>query len=469
VYNPQPENPPQPVYNYQPENPPQQGYTQPPPYYPPQPEYPPAPVNPPAPKPERKKAGTKKLAIIISSCAAVVVLAIAAVIFLNIQADRAATAAAYEEAVTLMEQGRYARAKEMFLELGDYNDSEDLVVECQKIMDYEMATQLMDRGSHREAKTAFEALGSYRNSSELAIECQKIMDYEAAVQLLNNGNYTAAKAAFDALGNFRDSAVLAAECQTEIDYISAIGFMESESYELAIVIFTNLGSYKDSEELAEECGNWINYIEAVALMAAENHHAARDLLTPLADVWFEDSIFLIQDCNNIINYNDGLKALEDGLFYTAYRHFRMAGGYSDAYEKMDLCIQDQPASGQIYRNPDYTGSAVSLRIRTPRNDTRPTFIKIYAENGTLVSSVFIRGGDSPTVRLPANTYMIKTAYGENWFGPDEMFGDDNAYYQTLLLEGSTLYAFQRNYNYTLTLRDAVDGNVGTQNESRGGF
>ena len=463
VYNPQPEPPPQPVYSPQPEYPSQTVYI-------PQPEYPPQPdFYQPPPKPERKKLGAKKLIIIFSSIAAVIAIAVTAVIFLNIQANRAAIAAAYDEAVMHMDGGRYAQAKEMFIELGDYNDAQELVIECQKRMDYNLAMQFMDRGNHREAKTAFDALGSYRNSSELAIECQRIIDYDEATQLMNNGKYPEAKAAFDVLGSFRDSAALAADCQTEIDYINAFELMESDEHEQALAMFITLGTYKESVFHAEWCSNWINYKEAIALMAMDDHIAARVLLEPLVELWFEDSLFLFQECSNVINYNDGLKAFEEDLFYTAYRLFRMAGGYSDANEKMALCIQDQPASGQFYRNPDYSGTAVSLRIRTPRNDTRPTFIKIYTENGIHVASVFIRGGDSPTVRLPANTYMIKSAYGENWFGPEEMFGDDNAYYQTLLLEGRTTYAFSRNYNYTLTLRDAVDGNVGAQNESRTGF
>ena len=89
----------------------------------------------------------------------------------------------------------------------------------------------------------------------------------------------------------------------------------------------------------------------------------------------------------------------------------------------------------------------------------------------LVSTIFLRGGSSHTVRLPVGTYMIKTAYGDNWFGTDEYFGDENAVYVTLFLEGGITHDFRRNFIYTLTLRDSdISDTIGAWlNEGRDGF
>ena len=424
------------------------------------------PVYYPVPAPERKKLSKKALILILSSCAAVLVLATITAAYFYIQHSRAT---AYDEAIMLMENGKYKEAQEMFVDLGSYSDAEELVIECQLIMDYNDATRLMNRGNHREAKSAFEALGSYRNSRDLATECQMIMDYDAAQQLFDDEMYIEAKGAFQALGSFRDSSVMAALCQSEIDYGIAIDFMDSKDYDKAVDIFAELGSFKNSVSFAEECSNWIVYNKALAHKNAENHATALELFEPLAAIGFHDSEAHALESGSILTYAEAEQAYEDEFFYTAYKLFMSIRHYDDSEDRAEQCIQDHPASGQVYRNPGFSGSAVSLRIRTPRDDPRPTFIKIYTADEVHVSSVFIRGGGSPTVRLPANTYIIRSAYGENWFGQEEMFGDENAYYQTLLLEGNTSYAFRRNYNYTLTLRDAVEGNVGSQTESRTGF
>jgi len=427
---------------------------------------PPVTVAPSMLKPPRKKISKKAIIITISSFAAVLVLAAAAIVYFTTQSNILNT---YQEAVALMDAGKYAEAQEMFLDLGSYEDAEELVAECQRIMDYNVATLLMDRGSFQEAKSAFEALGPFRDSIEHALECQRIMDYDAASLLMKNGNFTDAREAFLALGSFKDSTALAAQCQSEIDYGMALGLMESEDYEEAGEIFALLGSFKDSAELAEVCGNWVVYGEALALKNAGNHADALVLFESLAMLGFEDSDAHALESSCTLTYAEAEKAYEDELFYAAYKLFMSISFFNDSGSRAEQCIQEQPASGQTYRNEDFKGSGVSLRIRTPKEDTRSTFIKIYTEAGIHVSSIFIRGGESPTVRLPANTYLIRSAYGENWFGPEEMFGDENAYYQTLLLEGQTTYRFRSNYNYTLTLRDAADGNVGTQNESRDGF
>lgn len=418
------------------------------------------------PKPEKKKLSKKSLIVIISSCAAVIALAICAYFYFSIQAGKAAS---YDEALTLMELGDYSAAQTIFADLGIYQDAEELFIECQNRLDYYAAVHLMDIGSNSAAKEAFEALGAFRDSSALAIECQKIIDYNSAKFLMNSGRFSEAKAAFLALGNFRDSSTLASECQLEIDYGLALELMESEEYEQAGEMFAALGSFKDSEALAEECDNWIMYWIARGLMDQGYYGDAWFLMYTLTEIEFEDSEVHFLYCDTVLTYDEADKAYEDGLFYTAYRKFMSILHHEDSFSRAEECIQDLPSTGQIYRNTDFSGSAVSLRIRTPRDDPRPTFVKIYTADEIHVSSIFIRAGESSTVRLPANTYMIRSAHGENWFGLEELFGDQNAYYQTLLLEGSTTYAFRRNYEYTLTLRDAVDGNVGTRNENRSGF
>jgi len=369
-----------------------------------------------------------------------------------------------------MEENKYEEAQAAFTDLGGYQDAEEMVVECQLNIDYNAAKQMMDSGKYDEAQKAFEALGSFSDASMLAVECRNTIDYNTATQMMDNGNYADARAAFLALGSFKDSGDMAELCQLEIDYGIALDTMESRDYALACDLFTALGSFKDSVALAKECSNWVDYEEAVALMGADNYVAALVLLEPLAEIGFEDSTELKLECTNTISYTEADKAFEDGLYYTAYKIFQSIWDFRDSDSRADLCIQNEPSTGQIYRNSDFSGSATHIKFKTPKDDERSTLLKIYTADGVHVSSVFVRSGGTATVKLPAGTYMIKTAYGYNWFGPEEMYGDENAVYELLIFPGDSItYEFRRNYITTITLRSVVDGNVGSQNQNRDNF
>jgi tetratricopeptide (TPR) repeat protein len=374
-------------------------------------------------KPGRGKLGKKsRLLIILSACAAALIIAGSIAVPAIAEAGKASS---YKTALTHMEDGEYGKAQDVLADLGDYQDAAELIAECQNIMDYTIAQQLMDEGNYQEAKAAFESLTSYSDAKAKAMECRNAMAYDVALGVLESGDYGQAQA-----------------------------------------LFENLGSYKDSASRAKECENRIAYAQAVALMDAGSYADAKILLEPLAIPGIDDCAERLAACDNNIDYAMADTAYHDGRFYTAFKLFTALLDFKDSADRAGLCAQDYPKTGEIYRNSDYSGSAVTLRIETPDDDPRPTLLKVYTADGTHVSSVFIRSGNSPRIKLPANTYLIRAAYGESWYGPEEMFGDDNAVYQTLLFEGGDTYAFLKNYTYTLTLRSAAYGNVGAERESR---
>ncbi|MDR2513680.1 MAG: zinc ribbon domain-containing protein [Christensenellaceae bacterium] len=338
-----------------------------------------------------------------------------------------------------------------------------------KRANYEEAVSLMEGGQYEGAMAAFAALGSYEDAATLYESCENSLAYDRAAALMSAGSYEEAAEAFAALSGYEDAAARAEECLQAKSYVEATTLLAAEDYAKAYELFRPLGSYKDALLLAKDCQNALGYQEATAAMAAGDYSLAQELLEGLADQRVKDSEALLTLCRNIQGYAKAEEALAEGKFYTAFKLFRDLGDYEDAAGRADLCEQEYPDTGTLYRNENFKGSAVTLKIKTPKDDPRPTFLKIYTPQGELVASVFIRGGASPSIKLPANTYQIRSSYGELWFGPEEMFGDENATYQTLILEGSENYAFKSGYIYTLTLRDAVDGNAGTRNEDRGRF
>ena len=378
-----------------------------------------------APVPPVKKNKTRTVIIISSICAAVLIIAAVFAVPAIINAGKSSK---YENAVALMEQGEYEDAISVFADLPGYLDSEQLAEECRNILDYNAAKKLMDAGKFKEAKPAFEALGSYKDSKAKAVECQNALDYDSASSLLVSGDF-----------------------------------------EQALVIFKKLGSYKESDLLAAECENEIDYGAAVGLMDSGDYSGARSVFERLSELGFSDSSELYEECGNFIEYNKAVEEYNNGRYYSAYLIFSLLDDFKDSAGMAKNCIQDYPPTGETYRNGDFTGTQTTLTVETPKDDIRPTFLKVYTGDETHVASMFIRGGDALLITLPPGVYMVKAAYGSNWFGFDDMFGDDDAYYQTLILGDGYTYEFRANYDYTLTLRDANDGNVGTHNENRGSF
>lgn len=148
-----------------------------------------------------KKA--KKVALIAAPIAVIAATAIV----ISVISSR--NASAYEEALALLEAGRYNEADVAFTKLGNYKDSAEKAEEAagkgQESTAYTKACKLLDAGSYDEAHEAFVALGDYEDSAEKALEAL----YLKAGELLESGSYDESQALYTELGDYCDSAELA--------------------------------------------------------------------------------------------------------------------------------------------------------------------------------------------------------------------------------------------------------------------
>lgn len=87
----------------------------------------------------------------------------------------------YEQAVALYESEQYEEAKDIFVGLHEYKDSEEYIELCMNEINkaiYEKAIELMDEGSYQSAYEQLEQLSEpYRDSWKLVDECKKQMGY----------------------------------------------------------------------------------------------------------------------------------------------------------------------------------------------------------------------------------------------------------------------------------------------------
>ncbi|HHW93687.1 MAG TPA: zinc-ribbon domain-containing protein [Clostridiaceae bacterium] len=423
-------------------------------------------IDPKSPAPKKKKSKKVKL-FLTAGIVLVVVVAGVLITFFMINKKKQAR---YDEGTALLESGDYEQAQKIFLELENFSDSSDKANDAQKGLDYESAVKKMEKGQFDKAKSAFEELGDYKDSVKLAAKCQHAMDYESAKALYEAGNYKEAEPLFKSAKDYLDAEKLAAECRKAMDYESAKALYEAGNYAEAEALFKNAADYLDAKELAAQCNAKVNYDKAKSLMEAGDYVSAKELLAKLDSTIIPDKDALIKECDNMPKYLDAKKLLEEGKNYDAYKIFKGLGSFLDSSKLASDCTIPMPKTGVTYRNKDYSGTRCSLVIKPPTSDGSTTYIKLYAENGAHVASIFINAGGKAKIKLPPGKYRIKAAYSfGSWFGEKDMFGDEGFYQVLKMSATSDLFQFKANYEYTLSLRTSKAGNVTTNKENRKDF
>ena len=117
----------------------------------------------------------------------------------------------YKKATSLYEEGKYGEAAAMFAELGDYENSAEMVNVCK----YTQAAKLLEAKEYEAAKAIFVELGDYADSVNFAKECS----YKQAEALFFQGKYEEAVAIYETIPDYLDATEKTAACKTEIMFI----------------------------------------------------------------------------------------------------------------------------------------------------------------------------------------------------------------------------------------------------------
>ena len=149
----------------------------------------------------------------------------------------------YNDAIALMDAGKYIEARSAFKALNGYKDSKEKITECNTAIPeskYNDAIALMDAGKYTEAISAFEALDGYKDSATKITECK----YNDAIALMDAGKYTEAISAFKALDGYKDSEDKVHQCK----YNDAIAIKNAGKYAEAAMVFGSIPDYQDARE-----------------------------------------------------------------------------------------------------------------------------------------------------------------------------------------------------------------------------
>ncbi len=333
---------------------------------------------------------------------------------------------------------------------------------------YNNAVSLLEDNLPEQARYEFVSVSWYRDAREKIEVCDNMITYDKAKDLMENDSLTEARELFLSLGTFRDSKELADECQTKNKYNYSIALMNLGEYEMALESFNSLGSFYDSEDLAAQCKKELSYEKAVTLMDEGSYYEASRMFENLN--LFKNSYEFFKECQNHIVYDNAVNEYNNGNIYEAYMLFDSLGDFLDAASLKDDCILPTPPSKELYSNPDFPNRYSTVKVVAPASNHRAhAYMKVYSEDGELVSTLFIRSGESLVFFMPQGTYTVKAGYGWDWFGEDIAFGDDAQYKVLVFGDGVESMTLRKYYTYTITLLPDVRGNTGGRDEDLDDF
>lgn len=166
----------------------------------------------------------------------------------------------YEKAMDFYNQNEYESAYNIFLELGDYLDSEEYLEYSDYGKKYNEALELISDNDYDNAIKILNEIIDYKNSNALYNECL----YNKAILLFSEQEYENAEELFTSLKNYKDSNLYVTKCKANLlesdkleVYQFAVNEMVNGNYVEAIEYFNKILDYKDSKILKEKCNDYI--------------------------------------------------------------------------------------------------------------------------------------------------------------------------------------------------------------------
>lgn len=296
----------------------------------------------------------------------------------------------------------------------------------------------------------------------------KARAYRNAMSNYEMGSYQIAADAFEDLGDYQDAAAMKEEALlgVDADALRQKAGKDPAAWEAAAEAYDKVGS-TDSAKKAKSCRSYATYYTAKQLMAEKEWVKAKESLTDLASDFFEDSHKLLDECETHIACDEAEALFAKGDYYDAYVIFdsltgKTGEGLPDFAERAQACVQEFPASGVVYSNPDLSSTEVPLTIKN--ESTRYVYYKIY-QGDTLVRSIFIHPESSAEAGMPAGTYRMNEAFGDMWFGEKDVFGGAGHYFRCIFGEEETV-VLEWGYSYEIStsVNLSLDSGTGISNE-----
>lgn len=162
----------------------------------------------------------------------------------------------YKIACELFDSNEYQKAREAFSLLGTYKDSLDYYKNSLLYLKYDEALSMLNDGQYFAAYEMFQSLNTFEDSPEKA---EKSL-YAYAVELYNTGKYESAFGYFQELNDYSDSnlyvaniTLLLQEKMQKRIFDEASRLFDEADYNSALEQLSKIADYPDTAELKQRC------------------------------------------------------------------------------------------------------------------------------------------------------------------------------------------------------------------------
>lgn len=190
---------------------------------------------------EKRRKRNKKIGAIVASVA---VVCIAFVIVLN---TIIIPNGQYNDAVALMNDGKYEEAIATFEAMDNYKDSSEQIAKCRNAITekkYQTAVSLIDTESYEESLKILSDIGNYKDAPLLTQKCK----YNLAMKKIQDGNYESGYSLLNEIPDYED----ATEQINKSKYARALTHIDKKEYHQAYELLKDL-SYLDADKYAQYC------------------------------------------------------------------------------------------------------------------------------------------------------------------------------------------------------------------------
>lgn len=141
----------------------------------------------------------------------------------------------YVMAVEKMKAGDYSGAIPYFEKIADHKDSEKLLTECKNIISeekYQNALSLLEEGKLDESLKVFGEIKDYKDSGDHIETIKKEQKYQKALGLMDEAKYKEALEIFKEIEDYKDSAKKIKTCNNKINGSSSSGKSSSGAFKV---------------------------------------------------------------------------------------------------------------------------------------------------------------------------------------------------------------------------------------------
>ncbi len=221
----------------------------------------------------------------------------------------------YNRGAAFMANGQYDYAIGVYTRLGDYSDSEVLLVEARKAY----ASSLRMSGEFAKAIEEYAGIGGMEADitatyDEWVTTLVENHDYEGAMDMINNAELT-----------FSDETV------NYVKYNMGKQLYDEKYYEEAAVFFEKTAGYEDSEQLFKDS----YYQYALAKLQSSDYDAALEKFLLIEG--YKDTASQIKN----VKYSMGKRAMDNHKFDEAITYFEEVKGHEDAADLLLKCYYEQ--------------------------------------------------------------------------------------------------------------------------------